>query len=86
MALIEADNNIAENAMRRIALGRKNYQFAGSEANGDRAASIYTIGRTAMLNGVNPEVYRRDTLAKIAEGNSINRINELMPRKPATQT
>lgn len=42
-ARLEADNNIAENAMRVIALGRKNYLFAGSDTGGDRAASIYTL-------------------------------------------
>jgi transposase len=78
---LEADNNIAENAMRGIALGRKNYLFAGSDAGGDRAASMYTIVQTAKLNGVNPEAYLKDTLARIAEGHPINRIDELMPWK-----
>jgi transposase len=78
-ARLEIDNNIAENAMRAIALGRKNYLFAGSDAGGDRAAAIYTIVQTAKLNGVNPEVYLRATLAKIADGYPINRIGELMP-------
>ncbi len=67
---LEADNNIAENAMRGIALGRKNYLFAGSDTGGDRAASIYTIVQTAKLNGVNPEAYLRDTLGRIADGAS----------------
>ena len=61
-----------------MALGRKNYLFAGSDTGGERAASIYTIVQTAKLNGVNPEAYLRDTLAKIAEGYPINRISELM--------
>ena len=76
---LEADNNIAENAMRAIALGRKNYLFAGSDTGGDRAASLYTIVQTAKLNGMNPEAYLRDTLTKIAEGHPISRIGELMP-------
>jgi len=76
---LEIDNNIAENAMRVIALGRKNYLFAGSDTGGDRAASIYTVVQTAKLNGLNSETYLRDTLAKIAEGHPINRIGELMP-------
>jgi hypothetical protein len=62
-----------------MALGRKNYLFAGSNAGGERAASIYTIVQTAKLNGVNPEAYLKDTLAKIAEGHPINRIDELLP-------
>jgi hypothetical protein len=65
-------------------VGRKNYLFAGSDAGGDRAASIYTLVRTAKLNDVNPEAYLRDPLAKIAEGHPINRIDDLMPWKTAT--
>lgn len=76
---LEVDNNIAENAMRPIALGRKNYLFAGSDAGGNRAAAIYTIVQTAKLNGVNPEAHLTDVLTRIAEGHPINRITELMP-------
>jgi hypothetical protein len=65
--------------MRCIALGGKNYLFAGSDTGGDRAASIYTMAQTAKLNGINPEAYLRDTLATIAEGHPINRIEELIP-------
>jgi transposase len=64
---------------RAIALGRKNYLFAGADSGGDRAAAMYTIVQTAKLNEINPEAYLRDTLAKIAEGHPINRIVELMP-------
>jgi hypothetical protein len=78
-ARLEIDNNIAENAMRGIALGRKNYLFAGSDIGGGRAASMYTIVQTAKLNGVNPETYLRGTLKKIAEGHPISRIQDLMP-------
>jgi hypothetical protein len=78
-ARLEADNNIAENALRGIALGRKNYLFAGADTGGERAAALYTIVQTVKLNGVNPQAYLRDTLAKIADGHPINRIDELMP-------
>jgi transposase len=78
-ARLEIDNNIAENAMRGIALGRKNYLFAGSDTGGERAAVMYTIVQTAKLNQLNPEAYLRDTLAKIAEGHPISRIDELLP-------
>ncbi len=81
---LEIDNNIAENAMRCIAVGRKVYLFAGSDAGGDRAASIYTLVQSAKLNGVNPEAYLGDTLAKIAEGHPISRIDYLMPWNTAT--
>jgi hypothetical protein len=76
---LEIDNNIAENAMRVIALGRKNYLFAGSDSGGERAAAIYTIVQSAKLNGVNPEAYLTDILARIADGHPINRIAELTP-------
>ncbi len=62
-----------------MALGRKNWSFAGSDAGGERAAAIYTIIETAKLNGIAPQVYLRGLLAKIANGHSINRIAELMP-------
>ena len=65
--------------MRGIALGRKNYLFAGSDSGGERAAAIYTIVQTAKLNNLNPEAFLRDTLAKIADGHPISRITELMP-------
>jgi transposase len=76
---LEADNNVAENAMRVIALGRRNYLFAGSDRGGERAASIYTLVATAKLNGLNPETSLSDILAKIAEGHTINRVDELLP-------
>ena len=65
---LEADNNIAENAIRCIAPGRRNWLFAGSHSSGHRAAAMYSILQTAKLNGVNPQVYLTDTLAKIAAG------------------
>ena len=76
---LEADNNVAENAMRGIALGRKNYLFCGSDAGGERAAAIYTLVATAKLNGLNQETYLRGILTKVAEGHTINRIDELVP-------
>src|SRR3546814_7521076 len=48
---LEIDNNIAERAMRCVALGRKNWLFAGSKAGGDRAAAIYSVIESAKLNG-----------------------------------
>jgi transposase len=62
-----------------MALGRRNYLFAGSDKGGERAASIYSLVATAKLNGLNPEAYLRDILARIAEGHTINRIDELLP-------
>jgi transposase len=78
-ARLEADNNIAENAIRCIALGRRNWLFAGSHSGGERAAAMYSILQTAKLNGVNPQAYLTDTLTRIAAGHLISRIAELMP-------
>jgi len=75
---IEIDNNAAERALRDVALGRKNYLFAGSDAGGERAAAIYSLLGTAKLNGIDPEGYLRTVLARIAE-HPINRIEELLP-------
>lgn len=75
---IEIDNNAAERALRCVALGRKNYLFAGSDAGGERAAAIYSLIGTAKLNGCNPEAYLRDVLARIAD-HPITRIAELLP-------
>src|SRR5207247_9748501 len=60
---IEIDNNAAERALRAVALGRKNYLFAGSDSGGERAAAaIYTLIGTAKLNGLAPEAYLLDPL------------------------
>ena len=75
---IEIDNNAAERALRCVALGRKNYLFAGSDAGGDRAAAIYSLLGTAKLNGHDPEAFLRDVLARIGE-HPILRIDELLP-------
>ena len=75
---LEIDNNAAERALRAVALGRKNYLFAGSDRGGERAAAIYTLVGTAKLNGINPEAYLREVLSRIAD-HPINRIEELLP-------
>ena len=64
--------------MRAVAIGRKNYLFAGSDAGGDRAAAFYSLIGTAKLNGLDPEAYLRAVLERIAE-HPINRIDELLP-------
>lgn len=83
---LEADNNIAENALRGIALGRRNWLFAGSNEGGHRAAAIITILQTAKLNGLNPQAYLTETLTRIADGHPINRIAELLPWTIAAKT
>jgi transposase len=75
---IEIDNNAAERAIRAIALGRKNWLFAGSDHGGERAAAIYTLTETAKLNGIDPEAWLRDILARLAT-HPAKRIDELLP-------
>ncbi len=75
---IEIDNNAAERSLRGVALGRKNYLFAGSDAGGERAAAIYSLIGSAKLNGRDPEAHLREVLTRIAD-HPINRIEELLP-------
>ncbi len=75
---VEIDNNAAERSIRPIALGRKNWLFAGSDKGGERAAGILSLIETAKLNGLDPEAYLRDVLTRIAD-HPINRIGELLP-------
>jgi len=84
---LELSNNAAENAIRPVALGRKNWLFAGSDSGGERAALFYTLIRTARLNGVEPEAYLRDVVACIGS-HPVNRLHELLPwnvARPAMQ-
>jgi transposase len=84
---LEIDNSAAERALRAVALGRKNYLFAGSDAGGDRAAAMYSLIGSAKLNGLDPELYLRNVLAQIAD-HPISRIEKLLPWNlaPSLQT
>ena len=75
----EIDNNIAERAMRSVAIGRKNWLFAASKAGGERAAAIYSVIETAKLNGIEPQAYIADVIARIAGNWPATRWDELMP-------
>ena len=76
--LAEIDNNAAERALRTVALGRKNFLFAGSDAGGERAAAIYSLIGSAKLNGIYPEAHLRFVIARIAE-HPVNQVAELLP-------
>ena len=82
---VEIDNNAAERSLRAVCLGRKNFLFAGSDDGGDRAAAIYTLTGTAKLDGLDPELYLRQVLERIAD-HPISRIAELLPWNLATVT
>lgn len=74
----EIDNNSIERMMRPIAIGRKNYLFAGSHAGAEWAAVFYTLINTCKLNGINPADYLRDVIIRI-NNHPQSRINELLP-------
>jgi len=75
------DNNAVENAIRPIALGKKNWLFTGSERAGIRAAAIQSLLGTAKLNGLNPAQWLADTLEKLPTW-PYSRIDELLPLAP----
>jgi transposase len=75
---LEMSNNAAERAIRPLALGRKNYLFAGSDDGGRRAAIVYTLIETARLNELDPEAWLTDVIRRIAD-QPINRLDEFLP-------
>jgi hypothetical protein len=79
------DNNPVENTIRPIAIGKKNWLFAGSERAGKRAAAIQTLLGTARLNGLDPAAWLRDTLEKLPNWRN-NRIDELLPLRESAKT
>jgi transposase len=76
--LLEIDNSAAERALRAVALGRKNFLFAGSDYGGERAAAMYTLIGSAKLNGLDPELYLRTVLAQIADY-PVSQIHDFLP-------
>ena len=80
-------NNAAERALRGVALGRRAWLFAGSDRGGERAAAVYTLIATAKLNGVDPQAWLADVLARIAD-HPASRLDQLLPwhwKRPADQ-
>ena len=76
---VSLDNNLCEQQLRDIALGRKNYLFAGSHDAARRAAALYSLTRTCAQYGVPPLPYFTDVLAKLAAGWTQDRLDELLP-------
>lgn len=74
----EIDNNIAENALRLVALGSKNYLFVGSASGGENAALMYSLIVTCKLNGVDPEAWLRYVISEINEWPS-KQLKALLP-------
>ena len=75
---LNIDNNLIENSIRPVALGRKNYLFAGSHDGAERAAMIYSFLATCKLNDINPQLWLNDTLTKLPHYPA-NRLHELLP-------
>lgn len=75
----EIDNNLIENAIRPLALGRKNYLFAGSHDAARRAAMMYSFFATCKVNDVEPLAWLTDVLSRIQD-HKANRLSELLPR------
>ena len=76
---LNIDNNPVENSIRPVAIGRKNYLFAGSHEAAQRSAMLYSLLGTCKLNGINPFIWLRETLRRIAT-HPINKIEDLLPQ------
>jgi len=75
---VAIDNNPAERALRPIGIGRKNWLFAGADTGAETLARAMTIVETAKMNGLDPQAYLADILARIHD-HKINRLDELLP-------
>ena len=82
--ILELDNNTCERAVKPVALGRKNWMFAGSQRGGKAMAIAFTLIETAKLNGFDPQAWLTDVLGRIAE-HKITRLDELMPWRYAAE-
>jgi len=78
-------NNAAERALRGVAVGRHNWTFAGSDRGGERAAAIYTLIETAKLNGIDPQAWLADVLARLPD-HPAKHIDQLLPWRWASST
>lgn len=76
--ILAIDNNLAERTLRMVAIGRKNWMFAGSESGARRAAIIYSLVASCKLNDIDPFAYFRDVLTRISTHPAKN-IDQLLP-------
>ena len=81
---LEADNNTAERAVKPVAIGRKNWMFAGSQGGEKAMVTTYTLIETAKLNRVDPQAWLTWVLGQIAD-HKITRLDELTPWRCAAQ-
>ncbi len=84
--ILSIDNNLSERTLRTVAIGRKNWMFAGSEAGAKRAAVIYSLVASCKLCSHDPYAYFRDVLTKISTYPA-SQIDDLLPthwQKPAS--
>lgn len=76
---MEIDNNIAERALRAVAIGRKNWLFAGSDGGGAAAAVFYTLIETAKANGHNPRLWLTRALETLGRDRDLTDLDALLP-------
>ena len=81
--MLPIDNNPVENAIRPLCLGKKNWLFVGSARAGKRAAAIQSLLATAVLNGLDPAAWLRETLEKLPTCRNRD-IDSLLPLAPAS--
>ncbi len=77
--MLRLDNNLSENALRIVALGRKNFLFVGHEEGGQNLAVLQTIVATCKLHGINPYEYIKDVLIRV-QTHPASQIDELLPQ------
>lgn len=78
---LRLDNNIVEQQLRDVALGRKNFLFAGSHEAADRAAVLYSLTRSCALRRIPPQRYLEDVLQKLADGYADDQLRDLVPAR-----
>lgn len=78
--MLNIDNNPVENSIRPVAVGRKNYLFAGSHQAAQRSAMLYSLLGTCKMHGIEPYAWLRDVLQNVAD-HPVNKISELLPHR-----